>query len=678
MARSRRFLLQRSLTVLLLFSCIAAGPVCAQSMTNALYEPGRGELLLNTGSLRQPALQLGSRVDIQVSGMVARVTVEQRFFNTQPDWADGSYVFPLPATAAVAEMRIEVDGRVIVGEIREKEAAEKVFKQARAAGKRAALLDQSRPNLFRTRVANLGPRQEISVTLTYLEKVRYDTGEFSLRFPMTITERFDPNAAHSAIDERPPAEPDRAEPDFAPPGARTNPVQITARIDAGMALDGVSSPYHWIITRQDGNVHEVALASQVVQMDRDFVLRWWPTPSQAPQAALFAEHVDGDTYALLMVMPPAGLVQNTRLAREVIFVVDRSGSMGGVSIEAARRALASALMALAPTDKFNIISFDDDTRQLFHTAQLADGGYLQNGRQFIERLEAGGGTVMKPALQAALDQQDELPAGTVRQVIFITDGAVWNDAELLRYIDRKLGPSRLFTVGIGSAPNNHFMTKAAQFGRGTFTAIAVPGEAEVKMKTLFRKLEAPVLAGLSVGWSDQAEVFPERVPDLYLGEPLVVTARLPGTRAPLIAGIRDANDQWQENLRLDTPGQHAGVATLWARDKLEALYDRITTTGNEASARPAIVELGLRHKLVSRFTSFVAVEQTPVRPMGAQAQQHNVASLMPAGQVIGLPQSDAGTFMRLMTGLLSLLGTWLVWGRAAWRARTMRWLRWRS
>jgi len=485
-------------------------------------------------------------------------------------------------------------------------------------------------------------------------------GEPRLRFPMTITQRFDPDAALAQIEERPPAEPNRTEPTFAPPGARINPVQITASIDAGVTLEAVTSPYHPVSIEQQDNTYQVALANNVVPMDHDFVLRWRPTPSEAPQAALFAEHLGGDTYAMLMVMPPAGLVEPTRLAREVIFVVDRSGSMGGVSIEAARRALGSALMSLARTDRFNIISFDDSTRQLFRTPQLADGGYLQDGWEFVQRLEAGGGTIMQPALSAALENQRKLPPGTVRQVVFITDGAVWNDTELLRFIDRNLGPSRLFTVGIGSAPNNHFMTKAAQFGRGSFTAIAHPGEAEAGMKTLFRKLEAPVLTDLSVGWSDEAEQFPARVPDLYLGEPLVVTAKVTGTNAPLVAGIRDSQGQWRDNVRLDAPGEHAGVATLWARDKLEALYDHITTTGDEASVKPKIVELGLRHKLVSRFTSFVAVEQVPVRPAGEPVASRKVPNAIPAGQVLALPQTDAGTYLSLVAGCLCLFGAWLI------------------
>ncbi len=650
----------------LLLLCLTLPLSAARALT--LDEVGAGELLFKSGNEWQPSLRLGTRVDIQVSGLVARVTVEQRFQNPNREWAEGSYVFPLPETAAVAEMRITVDDRVIVGEIHEKQAAQQIYNDAKAAGQRAALLEQNQPNLFRTRVANLGPDQEISVTLVYLEKLAYQSGEFSLRLPMTVTERFDPYRELRASGEMPPLDND-TEPHFADSTAPRNPVQITAHIDAGMALAEIRSPSHPVHieappvspasqpqnNQTQNTAYNVALANNVVPMDRDFVLRWRPTPGTAPRAALFAETIDDATYAMLMVVPPDVGRSTQGLGREVIFVVDTSGSMQGQSIEAARQALGSALRTLERDDRFNIIAFDDQTVKLFHQAQLAAGSYLQDGWEFVNRLQAGGGTQMAPALRAALDGQPELAKGAVRQVIFITDGAVGNGDELFRLIDRKLGQSRLFTVGIGSAPNSHFMRKAAQFGRGTFTYIANTAEAQHEMTALFDKLAAPQLSNLSVNWSGTAEMFPARVPDLYAGEPLVVTAQLTDSAAPLRVSIADGNDQWREELRLPSVTAHPGVGTLWARDKLEALYDEITEHGESDTVRNAIVEIGLRHKLVSRYTSFVAVEQTPVRPAGEPALSNRVPNARPAGQVLALPQTDAGTYPSLLFGALSLL-----------------------
>ena len=622
---------------------------------------GAGELLFKTGNEWQPSLRLGTRVDIQVTGLVARVTLEQRFQNPNKEWAEGSYVFPLPATAAVAEMRITVDDRVIIGEVREKQAAETIYKEAKAAGKRTALLDQNQPNLFRTRVANLGPGQEISVTLVYLEKVTFDSGEFRLRFPMTVTERFDPDAERRGAEEKPATNPD-TEPHYEKTGAPPNPVQIIARIDAGLMLAEIRSPYHPVhieAPNGDTTAYQVALANNIAPMDRDFVLRWRPTPGTAPRAALFAEQIEGDTYAMLMVMPPQtnGPVESHRqgLSREVIFVIDTSGSMQGQSIDAARQALGSAMRTLKRDDRFNIIAFNDQPMLLFNRPQLADGSYLRDGWEFVNRLEAGGGTRIMPALHAALEGQPEITKGAVRQVIFITDGAVTNGDKLFRLIDNKLGQSRLFTVGIGSAPNSHFMRKAAQFGRGSFTYIAETAEAQHEMTALFDKLATPQLQNLQVNWSGPAEMFPARVPDLYAGEPLVVTARLAGSAAALRARIEAGNGQWQANLQLPDTTAHRGISTLWARDKLESLYDHITENGESDATRDSIIEIGLRHKLISRYTSFVAVEQTPVRPAGTGLNSSRVPNARPAGRMLALPQTDAGTFTRLLLGSLSLL-----------------------
>jgi Ca-activated chloride channel family protein len=642
-----KLLLTMLMQLMMLMLMLLSHPVMAMT----LNEVGTGELLFKTATGWQPSLRLGTRVDMQVNGMLARVTVEQRFQNTQTEWAEGNYVFPLPETAAVSEMTITVDNRIIVGEIHEKRAAEKIYRDAKAAGKRAALLEQNKPNLFRTKVANLGPQQEISVTITYLEKVRYENGEFSLRFPMTITKLFDASAA--AIE--PPSQADEMQPLYELPGVPRNPVQITARIDAGLPLAEISSPHHSVLTERDNTRYLVALANNVVPMDRDFVLRWRPTASTSPQAAIFAEEIDGDTYAMLMIMPPEHSANRQRLAREIIFVVDTSGSMQGASIEAAREALNTALGTLGPNDRFNVIAFDDDATLLFPEAKLAAGSYLQDGWAFINNLEADNGTNMEPALRAALEKQPSLSPGMLRQVVFITDGAVRGEDKLFRLIKKQLGQSRLFTVGIGGAPNSHFMRKAAQFGRGSFTYIATPAEVDVAMSRLFEKLAGPQLQDLQVIWPGSAESFPARIPDLYAGEPLVITARIDGTHSPLLARMSDGNDQWQQQVRLSSVSSYPGIATLWARDKLDALYDRITTNGENPAVRNEVVAIGLRHKLISRYTSFVAVERTPIRPMSARMNKNRVQNALPAGQVLALPQTATSTFENLLLGSLCLL-----------------------
>ncbi|MDG1462715.1 MAG: VIT domain-containing protein, partial [Gammaproteobacteria bacterium] len=337
-----------------------------------------GELLFRTteAGAYDPAIHLETDVDIEVNGMVASVIVKQRFHNPGTDWVHGVYAFPLPEDSAVNGMRIEVGERVIVGEIQEKQAARRNFEAAKQAGKKAALVEQQRPNMFRSSIANIPPGEEVSVTLTYLQKVAFTDGRFSIRFPMTITPRYIPRnplphsessdlvAQHGwaiATDQVPDAA--QITPLDNPASARAaNPInaaRLTARLNPGLPLADVSSAYHQIHVVRDKNRYEISLYAKEMTMDRDFELSWMPTQSTVPQAALFTESRGGEDYAMLMLVPPQQTKQLTAMSREVVFVIDRSGSMSGESIRQARKALLFALDKLTPVDSFNIIQFDD-------------------------------------------------------------------------------------------------------------------------------------------------------------------------------------------------------------------------------------------------------------------------------------------------------------------------------
>lgn len=664
-----------------------------------LDEVGTGELLFKgTGQHHwNPAPQLGTTVDIQVSGLVARVTVEQRFRNPGSEWTEARYVFPLPENAAVNDMRIRIGERVIVGEIHEKQAAIKIYQQAKKDGKRAALVEQRRPNMFATNVANIGPNQELSVTLTYLQKVTFDQGRFSLRFPMTITPRYIPgkplysehnHPEHSHPEHSEPfsegvarsailrtdqtsgwASPTTQVPDadeitpyqnphVATPTHPINAARITATIDPGLPLANIDSPWHNIQIDRQGSQYRIELANGPISMDRDFELSWQPVASTSPQAALFTEEVAGETYALVMVVPPTQPVADTRLNREAIFIIDTSGSMGGEPIRQARAALLAALDSLQPTDRFNIIEFNDRTTKLFPTAQLAAGSYIYDARRFVTGLESGGGTEMESALRAALENQPERARGHLRQVVFITDGAVGNEDALFRLIDTRLGNSRLFTVGIGAAPNSYFMRKAAQFGRGTFTYIGSQDQVVEKMGELFARLQTPVLRDIDINWPGKTTSYPEFVPDLYSGQPLVMTARLSTTSGMLTVRGSGSRGDWQQQVSLDTGAAHTGIATLWARDRIGALNDQIIATSETDALRKAIIDVALLHKLVSRFTSFVAVEKQPVRPAGSTLDTKNVPNARPHGQApqpFAYPQTATPAVEKMWLGILSAL-----------------------
>ncbi len=613
-----------------------------------------GLLLLKTASpgLYLPAPVLDTDVSIRVTGMVARTTVSQRFRNAAGSCVEGIYVFPLPEGSAVDAMRLVIGDRIIEGQVKEREEAKKVYEQAKSEGRKASLVEQERPNIFTTSVASIGPDEEVQVVLEYQEALRFDQGAFRLRFPMVVAPRYNPAPTPAGVDEQeqsfvraaasssatassgvPDAQ--RIRPPVANPAAGfTNPVHVKVSLDPGFPLRRVGSGSHALRTEAgQGNHTLVTLADRTVAADRDFELAWEPDLGQEPKAAVFTQTLGGELYALLMVIPPDAAAPETRLPRETVFVIDTSGSMHGKSIDGARQALALALSRLAPEDRFNVIEFNSVTRRLFPESRRALPEAVEQARRWVGRLQAQGGTEMLPALAAALETSgEESSSASVRQVLFMTDGAVGNEEELFAFIEKHLGKSRLFTVGLGSAPNSHFMTRAAMFGRGTFTYVASAAEVQPKMTALFRKLEAPVLTNLEVRWDDAAaEAWPSKVPDLYAGEPLVVAVRLSSSSpAVTVSGDRGGRP-WSHRLALTASREDSGVARLWARFKIAALMDSSTAGAEAEQVRRQVIEVALAHHLVSSYTSLVAVDVTPGAARGAACEARPLPIQLPDG-----------------------------------------------
>jgi Ca-activated chloride channel family protein len=641
---------------------------------------GTGSLLLRSDIA--PATRLAptieTQVQIHVTGMVGRTRVIQRFENPTAEWVEGVYVFPLPERAALDTLRMVIGERVIEGQIREREQARKTYETAKREGKKASLLEQERPNIFTISVAQIGPAEEVRVELEYQEDIRYDQGRFTLRFPMVVGPRYIPGLPSATTDVAFSGNgwaggtnlvPDagRITPPVLPPSSRQqNPVKLSVELDVGMPLTHIESPSHRLRVKQEsGFRYEVNLPDENVA-DRDFVLGWTPVVKEAPSAALFTEDIEGDRYVLLMLVPPHQESEGSRIPRETIFVIDTSGSMHGTSIEQARRALLLALDRLRPEDAFNVIQFNSTTSKLFASPVIATPRSVEEAKGYVRGLGANGGTEMLSALAEAFSQRSPDEAARVRQVIFITDGSVGNEDELFHYIHERLSDRRLFTVGIGSAPNSHFMTRAAQFGRGTFTFIGVAQEVTSKMGDLFRKLESPVLSHLELSFEDdQAEVWPKRIPDLYLGEPLVVAARVTRDGGLDVRGHR-GEQPWGVSFQLRGGAARNGVSKLWARRKIASLMDSITEGADRDRVRRDVIDVALRHHLVSKFTSLVAVDVTPSAPKGAPTTRP-IPTHLPAGwsheHVFGpLPQGATAAEMLMLLGFLSLiLGLLIHW-----------------
>jgi Ca-activated chloride channel homolog len=655
----------------LIQALILAGLISVLAAQAAGAEVGRvteGTMLWRTAEQTElvPAPTLKTDVRIVVTGIVARATVRQDFTNPSRLWVEGVYVFPLPEDAAVDHLRMRVGDRVIEGVIQERAAAKTQYEQARQQGKRASLVEQERPNVFTTSVANIAPGAAISVEIEYQQTVRYDAGQFRLRFPMVVGPRYIPGAptpapstgnGWSGDTDAVPDAPRITPPVAHPARGAINPVVLTVELDPGAPLARLSASYHAVNTTPlaDGR-YRVELAQGPVPADRDFELVWQPSAEATPIATLFTEWRGAETFAVLMVTPPNASADRLRLPREVIFVIDNSGSMHGASIDQAKTALKLALERLRPDDTFNVIRFNHTTDSVFPGAQPATPQNLRAAHRYVGRLNADGGTEMLPALRQALDGQKH--PGRLRQVIFLTDGAVGNEAQLFAAIHERLGDSRLFTIGIGSAPNSHFMREAARVGRGTFTYIGAISEVKEKMLALFAKLESPALTDVEIELAD-AEIVPEKIPDVYLGEPISVALRAPAMPARVVLRGRLGVEVWEHALALHPAGEEAGLSVHWARAKIAGLLDRRRTGSTEDDVRAAVLPLALAHHLVSPYTSLVAVGVTPVRPEHDSLASHALETNLPHGwdytAVFGAGQGATSGPVHLALGLIALL-----------------------
>jgi Ca-activated chloride channel family protein len=645
------FLAAIVLTIAAFFASAAAARANPNAAAAPVFvNPGEakaGSLLLKTEDGRYTdAPRLGTDINIAVSGPTLRARVTQIFHNPSQDWVEAVYVYPLPYGGAVDTLKMVIGDRIVVGEIKERQQARVLYEQAKQNGQKAALMEQERANIFTNSVANIGPGETVLVQIEYQEPVRQSGDEFSLRMPLVVGPRYNPAPVVQSVDLRSDGwgqtvndpVPDRnritapvLDPADNPP---INPVTITVRLQAGFALGEVKSHHHVVqFDKISDDTQVIKLAEGPVPADRDFELTWKPLASEAPSVGLFREKVAGSNYLLAFVTPPAiEQAEQTPPPREVVFVIDNSGSMGGTSIIQAKASLIYALGRLKPTDRFNVIRFDDTMDVLFADTVPADQENIGRAKAFVTTLDARGGTEMIPPMRAALtDRRND--AGFVRQVVFITDGMIGNEQQLFDTISSMRGRSRVFMVGIGSAPNTFLMSRASELGRGTYTQIGSVEQVEERMRGLFAKLESPVVTGLTIAFTGtKVDITPAVIPDIYRGEPLLLAAKLDNLAGDLEIKGRVGDRPWSVTLPIAKAAEGQGLSKLWARRKItDAEIGRTLrqTTPEEADKR--ILTLGLEHQLVTRLTSLIAIDKTPSRPEGAHLKVAELPLNLPAG-----------------------------------------------
>lgn len=710
---------------LLLFSLLSVTDVFANTMDNVV-DKRESETELGSNDNRyldmglkyiEPSgevrveMPLDTQVTMTVSGMLNRVIVRQVFSNPTSDWLDGQYRFPLPTNAAIDGLTMKLGDRVVKGIIQPKEQAKRTFTNAKASGRKASLLEQQRPNIFTTSVANLAPNEKLVVEISYQELVTFEGGRYSLRYPMTITPRYYPPGSRALqmdgnVNRLLPAL--EADSESKSESKLAHGISLEVLLRPGFVIDSVDSPYHKVsVEPAAGEHYRVTLQSGYVT-NKDFVLNWQGAVSFRPEAALFiqeglthkpdtaerdtevssqfdpltervgmpsnkakeaqqqtttAQLVAKEAYGLLMFIPPAldrGLsddVGQSQIPRELTLVIDTSGSMSGESIEQAKSAVLNMLDTLTPCgkseteshcDSFNLLAFNHKTRSLFPQGTPATSQNLSLAKQFVSKLEAQGGTEMMSALVQALPTRSTNQVNEdnhrLKQVVFITDGAVGNEKALFDTIADRLGERRLFTVGIGSAPNSHFMERAAQLGRGSFTYIGKTSEVKQKITALSKKISRPSLTNILVTYSDGTlpDYWPAIIPDLYLGEPLTIAIKMDSNeQRDLWVSGAIGGQAWHRQLTTNQikaalPTERpAGLDLVWARKQIAHLeLNKRPMTASKVKQQ--VTGLAMKYHLMSAYTSLVAVDMSQdaktAMPLGQEKQKGKVTPHRPAGQ----------------------------------------------
>jgi len=637
--------------ILAVMALAAVAGAAGATQTASAVRPGdmtSGSLLLKRkdgGYIEAP--RLGSDYTVSISGPTARTILTQRFSNPADGWVEGVYVFPLSENAAVDTLKIVAGERIIVGEVKEKQEAKIIYEKAKEAGQTAALLEQERPNIFTNSVANIGPHETVVVQIEYQEAIHQSNGTYDLRLPLVVAPRYNPAPVIQTVDfdasgngygvsvSDPVPDRDRITPPVLDPAKHdpVNPVSISVKLNAGFSLDEVKSAYHPVKIVNDGDMaRSITLDAAEVPADKDFVLTW-TAKGAAPQVGLFKETVNGKDYLLATVTPPSVAPVGPVKPRETIFVVDNSGSMDGPSMVQAREAVLLGLDKLTPADRFNVIRFDDTFDVLFRDAVPADKEHLDQARIFVKSLNANGGTEMIAPLKAALVDSNPNDRTHLRQVVFMTDGAVGNEQELFATIGQNRGRSTIFMVGIGSAPNSYLMTRAAEMGRGTFTFIGDVAQVKDRMDELFTKIGQPVVTGLVAELpGSNAVLSPSVLPDLYRGEPVLMMAEAPSLAGDLKVSGMIGETPWSVTLPLARAANGNGISKLWAHRKITEI-ETAATLGQLApdESNKLVLAVALTHQIVSSQTSLIAVDKTPKRPAGEKLTRADIPLNLPAG-----------------------------------------------
>ena len=600
-------------------------------------------------------------VDIQVRGFVAEVTVTQQFENTLDRPIEAEYVFPLQHDAAVNSTEMRIGDRVIKGRIDRRDAARRPYEAARDAGRRASLLEQERPNIFTQSVANIGPHETIEVVIRYVETLPYKDGRYEVVFPMVVGPRYIPGSPTASEGRAPAGHGRDRDTDQVPDASRISPpalgpgerggsdIDLAVNLDTGVPIRGVRSRAHRIEEQRAGeNQAVIRLAADDRIPNKDFVLEV-EVAGEQPEIGLLAHHDGKHGYFTLVLQPPKTPDADEIRPREILCVVDCSGSMDGQPLELAKRAVEKVLTALRPTDYFNIWYFSMRAEGFKPQSVPATPADVSAAVAFVRSLRSIGGTEMMTGVRAALAPPP--PEGCLRIVAFFTDGYIGNEQAILGEEQRLLGDARLFSFGVGSSVNRYLLDRMAVVGRGTAQYVLLNDRPEKAIDAFSKRMDKPVLTDISVKFdgADVHSLLPAAAPDVFAGMPVYIHGRYekPWEGTVEVLG-RIGTQPRAAKLQVTLPGpseEHSPLPSIWARQQIKDLEIEQSRAGTPLSElEQRITQLALEYSLMSAYTSFVAVDETPATEGSGRPQFVPVSVPMPEGVQYDKTINEAANF----------------------------------
>ena len=580
-------------------------------------------------------------VKANISGFIGITEVTQIFTNPMETPIEAEYIFPLPEKSAVFEMLMKIGDKTIRGIVKEKEEAKAIYNKAIQEGKRASLLDEERPNVFVQHVGNIMPGDEIKILIKYVEDIKYEEGIYEYVFPMTVGPRYVPKSMEGKEGNINPAYPEE--------GKRAgHDISISVEINSPINIEEVNSELHEINVEKVSNTsHIIKLAEHDSIPNRDFILKY-RLGSETIEEGLISTKIKGKGgFASLIIQPPARPENYKIIPKEMIFVVDTSGSQIGFPLDACKKAMYLCIDKMHDHDTFNIICFSSVPEFLFKKSMPADEKNRELAREFMKKHNGGGGTEMMPPILAALKAKED--KDRLRIITIMTDGYVGNEDEIIKAIDQKCKKNtRVFSFGTGNSVNRYLITKMAEAGRGDSEIITVSYSSRDKdneninkiADAFFKKIDAPLMTNIELSWSGDkiSEIYPKNIPDLYSNKPLILigTYKKGGKGSVTVTGNvagETIKKKIEFVLATEEDSKYESLPYLWARRKIEYYSDKDNFRGKDRDddkIKQTIIKLGLDFGLATLYTSFVAVEDKVVNEDG-KIEHKDVPSEFPSG-----------------------------------------------